>query len=233
MAYKDVILATPGLKDYWRMGAGASEVSSGPNAATLTHANTPGTASSLVPTDSTGARTYNGSTQLSSISGYTGWSSAPGISMECWFQESALVTWGVVMGHENHPTSRFFMLRNSNTSTMTAGFADSSKSLSLDCNSNPAPYTQFAVTYCAVTMGAAGLLIYINGLLAGWNLTPLTGNTSAWSIPVGIGGADSPSFIGANDEPAMYNVELSAGTIMRHWKAGKSAGFTRGLLLPV
>jgi hypothetical protein len=83
----------------------------------------------------------------------------------------------------------------------------------------------------ALTLGAGTLKLYVNAKFAGSQPAPGSMGTGArdwWA-----GGARGASFNGVLDELATYNVELSPGTIARHYKAGLAPGVLKGLLLPV
>jgi hypothetical protein len=118
-SYKDVILATPGLANYFRMSGGATDADLGPGGATLTHNGGPVAAAGIIK-DANGAKRYSGGTMDSTwtTAAFAGLAT---MSLECWFREDSLVDWAHIIENDDWPTCRMQVLRNANTGNLSSG----------------------------------------------------------------------------------------------------------------
>lgn len=225
MGYREIILATPGLRTYHRMDGGASEASIGPDTVTMTHTNSPVSVPGLIK-DRNAAKQYSGGTMYSSFT-TNALSGATQGSIECWFREDSLVDWAHLFQHDNWPTSRIQPIRNANSGQITAGWRDG-----VGGNDYSAPslvYKQLAVNYVCVTFNGSLLKLYVNNLSS---QGAMVGFFPVGSALFSANISGSQSLAGVLDECAIYNVELPASTVAAHHAAGRKAGILQGLILP-
>lgn len=226
--YSNIILATPGLRNYWHMGPGSSETSIGPLASPINHVSTPANVGTLVPGENSGAKSYNGTSQYSQSLTNSSWNGAAAGSMECWFKENAVSDWAWIMGTDNYPTYRFQLLHRAAETNLIVGYHNPSNGLDPTAIG---PYTQLAVNYVGATFGPHGVELFVNGKLVAIDATPCEAFPSTCTVVVAGNGGGSGNIIA--DEVATYNVRVPAGTFMQHYKAGLKDGVLSGFLLPV
>lgn len=224
--YSNIILATPGLRTYHRMNGVSSEASIGPDTATMTHTATPSTAAGLV-IGGDSARGYTGTTNYSSFSS-SALSGATAGTLECWFQETSLVTWEHIFENDNYPTSRFQIIRSASSGDMIVSFKDPVGGGDYNAQG---PYNQLALNHVVGTFDGSFVRLYINGVQKA--ATAMAGFFPAGSVTWSANRAGTECFVGTIDECAIYNVALTPGTIARHYKAGLKDGIPAGFLLPV
>jgi surface antigen len=211
--YHDMVLATPGLVTYHRMSGGSTEASIGPDPALMTHTGSPASAASLV-TGGDGAKQYTGTTMESSFT-TTALSGATAGSLECWFREDALVDWAHILEQDSYPASRFQIVRQASSSTITVGFHD--PVAGTDFNATGA-YTPLGLTHVVATFDDANLRLYVNG--AQIASVAMTGSYPVGSHTFRANKAGAEQLVGVIDEVAVYNVALDAATVLDHYLRG-------------
>jgi hypothetical protein len=228
--YAQVVRATPGLVNYWRMTSPTSDPAMVGSLA-LPHTGSPAAAGSLVLDPSDSARSYSGSGQYSSVA--SGWAAGlSALSIECWFREAALVDWAWIIGQDAWPTARCQLLRRASESNLIIGYRD--PVVGTDYG-GVGPYAPLGLNFVTVAMSQAnGVRMMVNGQ------TVMTDPRAiANPFPVGtfnwvVGGNGSGSFNGAIDEVAHYGNEQTLDQHRARYRAGlRDRGIAAGLLLPV
>lgn len=225
-SYRDVILATPGIRTYHRLNGGASEASIGPDTALMTHTGSPVSAPGLVAGGDS-AKRYSGTGMESSFSS-SAFSSATAGSMECWFREDSLVDWAHIFEQDDYPSSRLQIIRWANSATITVGFRDPVAGSDFNATG---PYVQYAINHVVATFDGSFLRLFVNGVQVA--ATAMTGFFPAGTRTFRVNKQGSQQHAGVTDEPALYTVALSPATVAQHHKVGRAAGLLKGLLLPV
>lgn len=228
--YAQTVLATPGLVNYWRMTSSTSDAAMVGSLA-LPHVGSPAAAGSLVLDPSDTARSYSGSGQYSSVA--SAWAAGlSALSIECWFQEAALVDWAWILGQDSYPSARFQLLRRAAETNLIVGYRDPVAGVDRDCIG---PYTPLGLNFVTATMSQSnGLRMMVNGQLVASNLNAIANPFPSGSLNWVVAGNGSGSLNGVADEVAHYSNEQTLDQHRARYRAGlRDRRVTPGLLLPV
>lgn len=228
--YTQVVLATPGLVNYWRMTSTTSDPAM-VGALALPHVGSPATVGSLVTDPSDTARSYNGSGQYSSVA--STWAAGlSALSIECWFRETSPVTWSWIIGQDAHPNARFQIVRRSAESNLSIGYRDPVAGTD---HGGFGPYTPLGLNFVTVTVSQAnGVRMMVNGKVSVSDPTPIANPFPSGSFNWVVAGNGSGSLNGVVDEVAHYSNEQTLDQHRARYRAGlRDRAATPGLMLPV
>jgi hypothetical protein len=222
MQYRDVILGTANLAGYWRLddASGTSAADLGPNAITLTYANTPTLgAQGLLDGDANTAVEFNGTNEYALGATHASLQGGSAVTLECWVNIDAAGN-RCAVGLFGSATDKGYWINLSNPFAFYMS------------NDGTAQFAATAVTATATstryhivgTYDGADSKIYVNGVLEGTNSSP-TGAirtvVTASAFAIGRLGALNSDFAdGRVDEVAVYNRVLSATEIAGHYLMG-------------
>jgi YD repeat-containing protein len=231
--YRTAILATAGIRDFWRLDETTGTIATDANGANNngTYVNAPASVSALIGSETNSfARSFNGTSQYVDLA--PGPFGAPAdFSVEAWVRTSAtkasggyhfLVTdsssdlnngFSLVIDSGNRPS--FVLARESILGSVTRGQATSATTV-------PPNTTHHLVG----TYDGTRVRIYVDGVQRA-NVLFNSDPTWAGSRDLRIGRPVSATSLaqrylqGSIDEPALYTSALSAATVLAHYEAGK------------
>ncbi|HYM65292.1 MAG TPA: LamG-like jellyroll fold domain-containing protein, partial [Candidatus Sulfotelmatobacter sp.] len=224
-SYSSLILTTPGLASYWRLGetSGTTAVDSfGTNNGTYTNSPTLGFSGALAFDPDT-AVDFNGSTQYVSIpdADYLSTVTNNALSVEFWTFPSGAVDGNVIVGKAASSNFEWALSRAGTTdfrlTTYQLGGA------TYDSTSSQGPnWPDNAWYHVVATMKAGDNKLYVNGNLYAIGDDGYTGSTGNGTSPVNIArrGDNSLYYNGAVDELAIYDTILTPDQIKAHYQAG-------------
>jgi glucose/arabinose dehydrogenase len=234
--YSNLVAGTPGLVSYWRLGetsgTGACDVKGASNG-TYTGAFTLGQTGALTGDADTAVRFASGG-QVT-VPHATALDLNGAFSIEAWVKVNALPTSGwpglFRKGHSESTgagggwllwydrTTRQLQFKRENVSKGVSGWTLGS----------PGSWSHVVVTYDGTTQNT--LRFYLNGAFLGSTPGPTGGYpalTSTDPLQIGMGDAGTPDQ--TIDEPALYNVALTAAQVTDHYNAGVGNGTPSGSL---
>lgn len=213
MGYSSVVLATSGLKNYWRLNdsSGTTAADSGPGANPQTYSGGFTLNQSPLSDGAGDSVVFNGSTGLSSTAS-SSFTTCANSSMEAWFRTDNFATsnQSIIWNGSGGDGVGLYVSGNSSTNgslqLLAGGIAWQSTGILI---------TDSNIHHVVVTFDGSKIpRVYLDGGLV------FTGSAMTISNPTGAF-TSTLLFNGAISDAALYNVQLSAATILQHYQAGR------------
>lgn len=222
MAYSSVILGTPGLLSYWRLGEASGNLldSKGSNPATTVAGGITRQAPGLLTGDADGAIRGDGVAGTVATVPASASLNTPAVTLECWIKPTALPGTSVTF-LDKYTTGGYDLEYNAGAWRWYVRPTTGPPDVQVASSSFPALNPQVGVRHHLVgTYSVAdGSRLYVNGTLV---------QSAAAVNPVGAtnavrflsDGAANPSFPGTLDEVAIYSAVLTPAQVVDHYNAG-------------
>lgn len=222
MAYADVILATPNLAAYYRLGepSGTTAEDSGPNGLDLTYRNTPTLgATGLLTDDADTAIEVNGSSQYADRNAHAALQGGSALTVECWIDGDTTGN-KCPVGLFGSGSDKGWWFNNATK----LGFWISTDGSAQVLVESPDNTVTGQTYYVAATYDGETMRLYVDGVEVATNTTPsgaIHTVTTSGAFAVGrLGALSADYFDGTVDEVAIYNRVLTASEIADHYQAG-------------
>jgi hypothetical protein len=224
--YAGVILSTPGLVSYWRLGesSGAALDSKGTNPSTFVGSGTTRAVSGLITGDPDGAVQNNGTTgSYIGIPSSASMSTGAQLTVEFWIKPSALTSVSTGLVNRSSAATLFLLqltsLNRYRWYVRDVNLVDSI----VDGSGVTNPPTVGIRQHVVGVYDAAGTMkLYVNGASQGsLNRTPdANTRTATQALNFFAESASLAAFNGVLDEIALYNTALTAQQVLNHYNAG-------------
>ncbi len=225
--YKDKVLATGGLKGYWRLGdtdAVLTDASVGARNGTITNATS---VAGLLGGDTNGALDFNPASSRATVPHAIDWSLAAGqiFSFEMILRASAsqasVMQIFVHKGSDVNGTQGWGLYQNANAGTIVLERVLNSVSNYAD-STTPLPIN--TTTHVVLTFDGTNNRYYTNGVLRRtWNSGATVSLVDiSTTLAIGAFASGSGRFLGVMDEVALYHSVLDLATVQGHYNASLS-----------